>query len=173
MGPWISSETFDFDDFWWKPIRTTTRACLAGALFFQKKHVPGFLGPVYVISLILDMKKTRKVISRRLDRVSARNLCSRPLSWRFLFWPENHENAGFVCVCGWARMSLNLPGLRRVCQVCVVTSILVYAVIDFWHTSTHNDATDHIYRLGSLKPHFELKNCFFIGNGSTIHYCVY
>ena len=121
--------------FWWFLVKTHSddNPCMPSRgfffFFFQKEHVPGLLGPVYVISLILDMKKTRKVISRRLDRVSARNVCSRPLSWRFLFWPENHENAGFVCVCGWARMSFNLTGLRRVCQVCVVTSNLVYAVV--------------------------------------------
>ena len=118
--------------FWWFLVKTHSddNPCMPSRGSLKKrKHVPGFWGPVYMTPLILDMNKTRKVISRRLDRVSARNLCSRPLSWRFLFWPENHENAGFVCVCGWARMSLNLPGLRRVCQVCVVTSNLVYAVL--------------------------------------------
>lgn len=37
------------------------------------------MGPVYVISLIVDMKKTRKVIWRRVHRVSARNVWYGPI----------------------------------------------------------------------------------------------
>ena len=36
--------------------------------------------------------------------------------------------------------------------------------LTFYHTQI--DASDHIYPMGALKPHFLLKNQFFIGNGS-------
>ena len=41
----------------WKPIRTTTRGCLAGAFFSQKWHVPGFCWHDFVISKISGQEK--------------------------------------------------------------------------------------------------------------------
>ena len=122
MGPLNSSEVLEFDGIFRKPIRTTTRGCLAGALFVFPQNTSLDFGDVFCwFHGFLEMKKTRNVIWRRVHQFSARNVWYEPIWWQKGSLPFSLKWGGFL-ECP------NVPLSRNMCWEKTPSHTMVYCM---------------------------------------------